>query len=164
MASYPDPTGSRFLLQRSVQLATQAGDGWCEITAAQCLATTWMWQDEFDVARPILDGACATATRLGYRRAFAWYWFCSGWEATFKGRLEEASESFARAVAASEAGDSLHQWFCQWPLGLRAACLRREQARVFARRQDVPTRAGNRRGAPVWDGPPGAGQCRDGLG
>jgi predicted ATPase/DNA-binding CsgD family transcriptional regulator/class 3 adenylate cyclase len=111
MASYPDPTGSRSLLQRSVQLARQAGDGWCEISAAQCLATAWMWQDEFDTARPILDGACATATRLGYRRAFAWHWFCLGWEATLKGRFDEASNSFARAVAASEAGDSFTNGF-----------------------------------------------------
>ncbi len=97
-----DPAGGRLLLERSVKLATQVGDDWCLIDASQCMAITWIWQDEFDAARPVLDKAYATAIRLGYRRGFAWHWFCLGWEAMYQGRLDEARESFARAVAASD--------------------------------------------------------------
>jgi DNA-binding CsgD family transcriptional regulator len=70
-----------------------------------------MWQDEFATARPILDDAGATATRLGYRRAFAWHWFCLGWEATLKGRLDEARGLLARSVAASDADDAFTNGF-----------------------------------------------------
>jgi predicted ATPase/DNA-binding CsgD family transcriptional regulator len=102
MASFGDPAGGRPLLERSVQLATQAGDDWCRINAAQALSMAWIFQDEFDTARPILDDAYATATRLGYRWGHAWHWFCLGWEAVSQGRLDEARELLARCVAASD--------------------------------------------------------------
>ncbi|MGQ0716102.1 MAG: ATP-binding protein, partial [Pseudonocardiales bacterium] len=106
MASVADPAGGRTLLERSVALATQAGDDWCRTSASQMLAMAWIFQDEFDAARPVLDDAYVTATRLGYRRGFAWHWICLGWEATLHGRLDEACELFARSVAASdEVGD-----------------------------------------------------------
>jgi DNA-binding CsgD family transcriptional regulator len=102
MVSIGDPAAGRLLLERSVKLATQAGDDWCRIDAAQCLALGWIFQDEFDAARPVLDDTYATATRLGYRWGFAWHWLCLGWEAIFEGRLPEARELLGRAVAASD--------------------------------------------------------------
>ncbi|MGH3692771.1 MAG: LuxR C-terminal-related transcriptional regulator [Pseudonocardiaceae bacterium] len=106
MASLRDPTGGRPLLERSVELATQAGDDWCRTCALQALAFGWIFQDEFDAARQVLDGAYATAVRLGYWRGFAWHWFCLGWEAMYRGRLDAARELLARSVAASdEVGD-----------------------------------------------------------
>jgi len=106
MASSGDPAGGRVLLERSVELATQAGDDWCRIDASQILVIAWIFQDEFDTARPILDDAYATATRLGYRRGFALHWWCLGWEAMYRGRLDEARELLRRCVAASdEVGD-----------------------------------------------------------
>ncbi|MGH3839387.1 MAG: hypothetical protein ACRDSF_27355, partial [Pseudonocardiaceae bacterium] len=106
MASYRDPAGGRALLERSVELATQTGDDWCRTSAAQLLAVAWIFQDEFDTARPVLDEAYATATRVGYRGGFARHWFCLGWEAMYQGRLDEARELLARAIAASdEVGD-----------------------------------------------------------
>jgi predicted ATPase/class 3 adenylate cyclase len=108
MVSYRDPAGGRPLLERSVELATQAGDDWCQTTASQILAIAWIFQDEFDTARPVLDAAYATATRLGYRRGFAWHWFCLGLEAMLHGRFDEARELLARSVAASdEVGDPM---------------------------------------------------------
>ncbi|MGH4006590.1 MAG: LuxR C-terminal-related transcriptional regulator [Pseudonocardiaceae bacterium] len=100
--SIGDPAGARPLLERSVELATQSGDDWCRASAAQMLAVTWMWQDEFDTARPILDDAYVTTARLGNRRGLAWHWMCLGWEAIYRGRLDQARELLARAVAASE--------------------------------------------------------------
>ncbi|MGH3888357.1 MAG: LuxR C-terminal-related transcriptional regulator [Pseudonocardiaceae bacterium] len=107
-----DPAGGRTLLERSVELATQAGDDWCRAGAAQTLAVAWMFQDEFDTARPVHDDAYATATRIGYRRGFAWHWWCLGWEAMLQGRLDEARELLSRSVAASdEVGDPVPHGF-----------------------------------------------------
>ncbi|MGH3811666.1 MAG: LuxR C-terminal-related transcriptional regulator [Pseudonocardiaceae bacterium] len=106
MISHSDPASARPLLERSLQLATQAGDDWCRTATAQTLAIAWTFQDEFDSARPMLDEAYVTATRLNYRRGFAWHWICLGWEAIFRGRLDEARELLGRSVAASdEVGD-----------------------------------------------------------
>jgi tetratricopeptide (TPR) repeat protein len=106
MVSIGDPAGGRPLLERSVLLATQAGDDWCRIDASQILAIAWNFQDEFGKARPVIDEMYVTAARLGYRWGFAWHWFCQGWEALLRGQLDEARELLARAVAASnEVGD-----------------------------------------------------------
>jgi DNA-binding CsgD family transcriptional regulator len=102
MTSIGDPAGGRPLLEQSVQLATQAGDDWCGIDAAQCLALGWIVQDEFDTARPVLDDMYATATRRGYTWGFPWHWLCLGWEALFRGRLAEAQELLARSIATSD--------------------------------------------------------------
>src|SRR6185437_4092070 len=88
MASFGDPASGRPLLERSVQLLTQAGDDWYRTNASQTLAIAWIFQDEFDTARPVLDAAYATATRLGYRWAFAWHWIFLGWEAMYEGRID----------------------------------------------------------------------------
>jgi predicted ATPase/class 3 adenylate cyclase len=112
MASFDDPAGGRILLERSVALATQSRDDWCRIGAAQILALAWMFQDEFDTARPLLDDAYTTATRLGYRGGLAMHWRCVGWEAMYRGRLDEARELFARSIAASdEVGDPITNGF-----------------------------------------------------
>jgi hypothetical protein len=62
MVSIGDPAGARPLLERSVELASQAGDDWCCIDSSQCLALGWIFQDGFDTAHPVLDDAYATAT------------------------------------------------------------------------------------------------------
>jgi predicted ATPase/DNA-binding CsgD family transcriptional regulator len=102
MSSIGDPAGGRPLLEQSVQLATQAGDDWCRIDAAQCLALGWIVQDEFDAARPVLDDMYATAARRGYTWGFPWHWLCLGWEALFRGRLAAARELLGRSIAASD--------------------------------------------------------------
>jgi predicted ATPase/DNA-binding CsgD family transcriptional regulator len=99
-ASLGDPTGGRPLLQRSVELATQAGDDWCRIDAANCLAIGWIFQDGFDTVRTLLDDLRATATQ--YRWGLPWSWLCLGWEASYQGRLAEARELLARCVAVSD--------------------------------------------------------------
>ena len=102
MSAIGDPASGRPLLEQSVQLATQAGDDWCRIDAAQCLALGWIVQDEFGTARPVLDDMYATATRLGYTWGFPWHWLCLGWEAMFQGQLAKARELLARSIAASD--------------------------------------------------------------
>jgi hypothetical protein len=101
-ASLGDPAGGRPLLQRSVELATQAGDDWCRVDASSCLAIGWIFQDGFDTARPLLDDLQATATQLEYRWGLAWPWLCLGWEAAFQGRLTAARELLSRCVAVSD--------------------------------------------------------------
>jgi predicted ATPase/class 3 adenylate cyclase/DNA-binding CsgD family transcriptional regulator len=108
MTAFGDPGAARKLLDRSAALATEAGDEWCRIDALQLLAWCWLWQDEFDAARPILDQAYEAATQLGYRWGIAWHWCSLALEALYKGRLPEALELFARTVAMSaEVGESV---------------------------------------------------------
>ncbi|HKR49690.1 MAG TPA: NB-ARC domain-containing protein [Pseudonocardiaceae bacterium] len=101
-----DPARGRPLLQRSIELATQAGDTWCRVQAAQLLAEAWMAQDEFDTARPILNDAYAIATRVGFPFIIGRHWYYLGWDAMVHGRLNQARELFERAViACDEVGD-----------------------------------------------------------
>jgi predicted ATPase/DNA-binding CsgD family transcriptional regulator len=101
-ASLGDPASGRPLLERSLKLATQAGDDWCRIDAAQGLAISWIFQDGFDTARPLLNNIQQTATQLHYRWGFAWPWLCLGWEAIFQGQLGEARELLAQSIAVSD--------------------------------------------------------------
>jgi len=104
--SHRDPASGRPLLQRTIELATQAGDDWCRIHAGLLLAAVWIAQDQFDTARPILDDAYATATRVGYHSGIGLYWYHLGREAMAQGRLKQARELFRRAVSAcDEVGD-----------------------------------------------------------
>lgn len=100
--SFDDPASGRPLLQRSVELATHAGDDWSRINAAQLLAIAWIFQDEFDTARPILEDTYAAATRLRYSVCIAVHRMCLGWEATIRGRLNQASELFSQGVTICE--------------------------------------------------------------
>jgi len=102
LASFGDPAGGRLLLQRGMELATQAGDDWCRIHAAQVLALAWLFQDEFDTARPILDDAYAIATRIGNQTGIALHYYCLGREALIYGQLTQARQLLARSVSIYE--------------------------------------------------------------
>ncbi|MBV8992294.1 MAG: adenylate/guanylate cyclase domain-containing protein [Pseudonocardiales bacterium] len=110
--SFGDPARGRPLLQRSIELATQAGDNWCRVQATQLLADAWMAQDEFDTAHPILNDAYAIATRVGFHYIIGRHWFFLGREAMVHGRLKQARELFERAViACDEVGDVVTSGF-----------------------------------------------------
>jgi tetratricopeptide (TPR) repeat protein len=102
LASLDKPASGRPHLQRSAELAAQAGDHWGHINSLQCLAYAWAFQDDFDIGRPILDEAYAIAAERGYRWGLAWHWFYLGWQAIYRGRLTEGRELLERAVAASD--------------------------------------------------------------
>ncbi len=147
MVGFADPAAARKLLERSVELATQADDDWCRIDALQLLATCWIFQDEFDAARPLLDEAYAAATRVGYRWGIAWHWWSLGLEATLKGRLPEARELLERTVAASaEVGEPVTSSLARGLIaGIQLMCGETENARALAEetlRSAVRTGAG----------------------
>ncbi len=134
MVGVGDPAGGRPLLERSVELATQAGDDWCRIDAAQCLVAVLNSQDDFDAARPIIEQAHADATRLGYRWGLAWHGFFLGWEAALRGQLQQAREPLAQAVAASdEVGDPVTNGLANSLIAyIDLMCGHTEQARSLA--------------------------------
>jgi predicted ATPase/class 3 adenylate cyclase/DNA-binding NarL/FixJ family response regulator len=99
------PAVGRPLLERSVALATEAGDDWCRIDSMQCVGFCCYFEDDFDAGRPLFVAAYETAGQLGYQWGFGWHWFAQGWEATLHGRLDEARESLVRAVGATEEVD-----------------------------------------------------------
>jgi predicted ATPase/class 3 adenylate cyclase len=102
VVSLGDPGRGRPLLQRSIELATQAGDDYCRFHASHMLAAAWFFQDEFDTARPILDNAYVIATQIGNQVGIAIHWLYLGWEAMFQGRLKQARELFTRSIAACD--------------------------------------------------------------
>jgi len=106
--SLRDPASGRPLAQRSVELATQAGDDWGRIHAGFLVAHAWISQDEFDTARPILDDVYATATRVSHQIGIASYWYGLGREALVAGRLNQARDRFEWAITASDkVGDAI---------------------------------------------------------
>jgi predicted ATPase/DNA-binding CsgD family transcriptional regulator len=101
-----DPSNAQTLLERSLEHATRAGDQWCSTSTTQALAILHSLRDEFDQARAVLKKSYESASQLGYRRGVAIYWWCMGWEAIFRGRLEEAEDLLGRSIEASdEVGD-----------------------------------------------------------
>ncbi|MGH3962160.1 MAG: helix-turn-helix transcriptional regulator [Pseudonocardiaceae bacterium] len=135
MVGVGDPAGGRPLLERSAELATQAGDDWCRIDAAQCLAYLLGFRDEFEAARPIIEQAHADATRLGYQWGLAWHGFLLGWEAALRGQLQQARAPLEQAVAASdEVGDPVTNGLANSLIAyLDLTCGDTEQARSLAR-------------------------------
>ena len=101
-----DPASGRLLLQRSIELATQAGDEWCRIRAGLLLADAWIAQDEFDNAHPILHDAYATATRARYQSGIAVYWYYLSREALVQGRLKRARELLERVITVGDVAAS----------------------------------------------------------
>jgi predicted ATPase/class 3 adenylate cyclase/DNA-binding CsgD family transcriptional regulator len=94
------------LLERSVELAGQAGDDWCRIDALQFLSWCLIFQDEFDAAYPVIDEAYAAATNVGYRWGRAMHWLQLTRIAKLEGRLDDCDQLLAAMVEASnEVGD-----------------------------------------------------------
>ena len=72
----------------------------------QFLAWCWIYQDEFDLAHPLLDEAHAAATRMGYRWGNTIHWLQLTRIAKLQGRLKDCDELLDSMIAASdEVGD-----------------------------------------------------------
>ena len=100
------PAAGPPLLERSVELASQAGDEWCRIDALQFLSWSLIFQDDFDAAYPLLDEAHAAAHRLGYRWGNAMHWLELSRIAKLEGRLNDFDDLLTAMVDASdEVGD-----------------------------------------------------------
>ena len=94
------------LLDRSVELAIQAGDEWCRIDALQFLGWCRIFQDEFETARSLLDESYGAATAMGYRWGKAMHWLELSRIAKLEGRLSDFDYVLTAMVEASdEVGD-----------------------------------------------------------
>jgi predicted ATPase/DNA-binding CsgD family transcriptional regulator len=92
--SLTDHLQGRAPLQRSLELAREAGDDWCAADATRMLAASYMRQSEHDLARPIFEESYALARALGYQPHVAWYF-----TARATGELEHGRVAAARALA-----------------------------------------------------------------
>ena len=107
MLGVVQPAGGQPLLERSAELARQAGDEWCRVEALGLLAWCWIWQDEFDTARSVIEEAHAASTMLGYRWGAAmYYWLALARINKLEGHLAEANRLMsAMAASGDELGD-----------------------------------------------------------
>ena len=100
------PAAGLPLLERSMELASQAGDEWCRIDALQFLAWGRIFQDDFDAAYALIDEAHEAAIQLGYRWGNAMRWLQLCRIAKLEGRLNDCEDLLALMVDASdEVGD-----------------------------------------------------------
>jgi DNA-binding CsgD family transcriptional regulator len=127
------PAGGQPFLERSAELARQAGDEWCRVEALGLLAWCWIWQDEFATARPVLEEAYAASTKLGYRWGAAMYhWLALARITKLEGRLDESTRLLtAMAASSDELGDPVTATIAA--AGLAWVALERGQADVARR-------------------------------
>ena len=92
IASVADHLRARSALERSVELARDAGDDWCVADATRLLAASYVRQGEHDLARPMLEDCYARAQTLGYRPLYAAYFNLRAWGELEHGRLRSARE------------------------------------------------------------------------
>ncbi len=103
--SIADHFRGRSALERSVELAREAGDKWCLADATRLLAATYVRQGEHDVARPILEDCYAQARALGYRPLHAAYFNLRAYGELEHGRVRSArelAEQGAREIAEAQ--------------------------------------------------------------
>lgn len=92
----------RTALERSLALASEAGDEWCTADVMRLLGSSHVRQSQHDMARPILDEGYELARRLGHQPLHAWYFGLRAWGELEHGRLREARELAEQARLVSE--------------------------------------------------------------
>ena len=94
-----DPLGGREPLERSLELAREAGDTWCAADAARMLGAGYMLQSEHEVGRPLQEEAYTLARELGYRPFHAWYFKQRATAELEHGRVRTAREFADQAAS-----------------------------------------------------------------
>ncbi len=99
--SVTNPLHGRALVERSLELAREAGDEWCAADATRMLGSGYMLQSEHDIARPIQEDLYVRARALGYRPHSAWYFIQCAVGKLEHGRLPAAREFAEQGAAVS---------------------------------------------------------------
>ncbi len=106
--SLTDPVKGTAPLERSLELAREAGDEWCTAEAARMLAGSYKRQSQHELARPLLEESYALARALGCRPQYAWYFYGRAIGELEHGRVRAARELAQQAVAVSnEIGEAV---------------------------------------------------------
>ena len=96
----------RAALERSVELARDAGDEWCTADATRLVGASYVRQGEHETARPILEESYALARTLGHRPLHCWYFNLRAWGELEHGRLPAARELANQGLGlANQIGD-----------------------------------------------------------
>lgn len=100
---FPDPVGSRPILERSIALARKAGDDWCRVDATQILGYSYLVCDEFGEAERLLNEVWPIIERTGYGEFAAWHWFGLSYPHLVRVEPERLLELAERTIATAEA-------------------------------------------------------------
>ena len=87
-----NPVEGRAPVERSIQLALEAGDDWCRADAMRVLGGSYMQQSEHQSGRAIVEEAYALSRELGYRPHYGWYFKYRAVAELEHGRLPAARE------------------------------------------------------------------------
>jgi predicted ATPase/class 3 adenylate cyclase/DNA-binding CsgD family transcriptional regulator len=97
-----DPEGGAELAERSLELASVAGDEFTCGDASQILGAARWSQDDLDAARAYLDRSLEIAERVGNRENIAWYWLLRGTLPFGSPDLDDRRASLERGLAISD--------------------------------------------------------------
>lgn len=101
-----DPMRSQPTLERAYELARESGDDWCVLLSTQNLAWHYVFRDEPQPMRRLLDGCFDIATRVGAVERIAWHWIALGYSHYAAGEHGEARTFLERGLEeARSAGD-----------------------------------------------------------
>ena len=100
---FPDPLGSRPLLEESRKLAERAGVAWCQIDATQILTWSFLLCDEYEQAERLLGEVLPLIERTGYREyVISWYWYGRSYAALMRAEADAFLDLASKAAATAE--------------------------------------------------------------
>ena len=111
----PDPRAALPMLERSCELAREAGDRWCVAEATQNVGWALVLMGELDAARTRLEESFELARRHGLRDLVAWHWWMVGHTVYFSGDRDAVRALWERCL--EQASDVQDGW-ANWSLGL----------------------------------------------
>ena len=111
----PDPSAALPTLERSCELAREAGDLWCLAEATQNVGWALVLMGEHDAARTSLEESLELARRHGLRELVAWHWWMLGHAVYFSGDRDSVRALWERCL--EQASDVQDGW-ATWSLGL----------------------------------------------
>ena len=110
-----DPRDALPTLERSCELAREAGDDWCLGEATQNVGWALLLMGEHDTARTKLDESLELARRHGLRELVAWHWWMVGHIAYPTGDLKAVRALWERCL---EGASDLQDGLATWSLGM----------------------------------------------
>ncbi len=116
---FADLVAAREQLASAYKLAQATGDEWGAVVAAQNLAYSHFFNEEYEPMRRLLDAVLPTIERIGLAERLAWHYVGHGLARWATGEHSKAREMFDRGIAAGQVAGEPNvstfgrAWLCQ---------------------------------------------------